>query len=467
MSRTRVTDLVVVLPGIMGSRLANADGKPVWDLSGGALWRGLRLFGPSLASLRVPKDTGNDHPGDGVVPVGLMRDVHAIPGIWHPIDGYTDLLAWLEREFTLTAGENLIPFPYDWRLSCRYNAERLQEAVDQALSRWQDSAPERRDARVVFVCHSMGGLVARHYVERLGGHEVTRRLITLGTPHRGSLAALAHLVNGLRKGWGPLGIDLTAFARSLPSLHQLTPDYACVTAPGGLAYARDLPNLPGVDPALLTDAAAFHADLRRAAADRTSAVPLHAITGIRQPTHTTADVTGDTLTPLWLINGTDERGDGTVPRLASRPANADLTGYTVDEAHTPCEQHGALQNNQGVRDALAGLLGQDRPFHRGEEDETVPLSVLAPSFLAPGDPYEVTVTIPSETPDHDSLHLTADLRPATGADPVSRTLRNLGEGRYTATFPAPDPGAYRLAVRVTARAETKVTALTLVGGADA
>ncbi|MCJ1681447.1 hypothetical protein MTF65_29650 [Streptomyces sp. APSN-46.1] len=460
MSRARVIDLVVVLPGIMGSRLADADGKPVWDLSGSALWRGLRTFGGVVKGLRLPKDIGDDHPGDGVVPTGLMPDVHAIPGIWQPVDGYTDLLGWLERTFTVARGENLLPFPYDWRLSCRYNAERLRDTLARELPRWQASAPERREARVVLICHSMGGLIARHYVECLGGHEVTRRLITLGTPHRGSLDALGHLVNGLRKGWGRLGVDLSAFARSLPSLHQLTPDYTCVAGPGGLAYARDLPGLPGIDPWLLKDAAAFHANLRRAA----PAAPLHAITGIRQPTLTTAEYADDVLTPLWLIDGIDERGDGTVPRLSARPTNADNTDYAVPESHTPCEQHGALQNNRGVRDALCGLLGHARPFHRGDEDATVPLSVLAPSFLAPGDPYEVAVTIPPETPDHDALHLTAELRPTDGAKPLSRTIRPLGEGRYTATFPAPEPGAYRLAVRVSHRTETTVTALTLVGG---
>ncbi|MFG2296641.1 hypothetical protein [Streptomyces sp. NPDC048603] len=472
MARAQVTDLVVVVPGIMGSRLADADGRPVWDLSGAALWHGLRTLGGSLRALRLPKDTGDGHPGDGVVPVGLMPDVHAIPGIWHPVDGYTGLLGSLERSFTLTPGENLLPFPYDWRLSCRYSAERLKEAVDRRLEGWRASAPGRRDARVVLVCHSLGGLVARHYVERLGGHEVTRRVITLGTPHRGSLDALAHLVNGLRRGWGPFGLDLTDFARSLPSLHQLTPDYACVAGAGagagagGLAYARDLPGLPGVDHGLLRDAAAFHADLRRAAAGRPSPTPLHAVTGIGQPTHTTAELTGDELVPLWLIDGVDELGDGTVPRLAARPANADGTGYQVDESHTPCEQHGSLQNNQGVRDALAGLLGREAPFHRDGERESVPLSVLAPPLLAPGVPYEVSVTVPSETRDHDGLHLTAELRPADGTEPPIRTVRPLGEGRYAVSFPAPSPGAYRLAVRVTDRPETTVTALSLVGGPD-
>lgn len=89
MKRAPVTDLVVFLPGIMGTRLADADGAAIWDLSGGALWRALRTFGKSVKGLRLPADIGDDHPGDGVRPVGVMPDLHAIPGIWHPVDGST------------------------------------------------------------------------------------------------------------------------------------------------------------------------------------------------------------------------------------------------------------------------------------------------------------------------------------------------------------------------------------------
>lgn len=42
--------------------------------------------------------------------------------------------------------------------------------------------------RVVLVSHSMGGLVARAYLRRFGGARVAR-LITLGTPHHGSVLA--------------------------------------------------------------------------------------------------------------------------------------------------------------------------------------------------------------------------------------------------------------------------------------
>ncbi|HVE62568.1 MAG TPA: alpha/beta fold hydrolase [Mycobacteriales bacterium] len=48
--------------------------------------------------------------------------------------------------------------------------------------------------RVHVVGHSMGGLVARYYVQRLGGDERIHTLATLGTPHRGTRAA--HLFVG-------------------------------------------------------------------------------------------------------------------------------------------------------------------------------------------------------------------------------------------------------------------------------
>ena len=43
--------------------------------------------------------------------------------------------------------------------------------------------------RVHVVGHSMGGLVARYYVQRLAGDERVHTLATLGTPHEGTLAA--------------------------------------------------------------------------------------------------------------------------------------------------------------------------------------------------------------------------------------------------------------------------------------
>ncbi|MFF2630086.1 hypothetical protein ACFVUN_30535 [Kitasatospora griseola] len=467
-----MTDLVVVVPGILGSRLFDSDGREVWGLSGRALWRGIRTFGGSVRELELPADLGDEHPGDGVTARGTLPDLHALPGVWSLVDGYSGLLDWLEQNFTLrrrlpdesvATAVNLVEFGYDWRLSCRYNSLRLKQTVDEELTRWQASAPERREARVVLICHSMGGLIARHFVECRGGDEVTRRLITLGTPHRGSLDALLTLARGLR--FGPL--DLSGFARSLPSLHQLVPDYACLLSDGALLHPGELGGLPGADEAMLRDGRRFHREIREAAQARTDARHLFVpVSGVRQPTPTTAVVEGDGLRALDTIEGLDEGGDGRVPRLSSRSPlarGADLAVRTVTE------QHGSLQNNRGVRDIIWGALAPEPPYHRGDGDEELTLGVRAPELLTEGEPYEMVVSVPQRADSDDpgpSLRLTVRAA-GPGATATTRTLERLGGGRYRTSVAGLGPGAYRAVVEAPGRRESAVTALLLVIGRDA
>ncbi|NEC86854.1 hypothetical protein [Streptomyces sp. SID12501] len=469
--REHVGDLVVVVPGILGSRLADAEGKEVWGLSGGALLRGIRTFGKSVTGLTLPTDIGDGHPGDGVRPVGLMPDLHALPGTGPLVDGYSDLVEWLERHFTLSrrlpeddpsTPANLIEFAYDWRLSCRYNAARLAERVSEELGRWRASAPERADAKAVFICHSMGGLITRQYVEQCGGAEVTRRVITLGTPYRGSLDALLTLVNGMRPGFGPVRLDLTRFARSLPSLHQLTPDYACLRGVPGhteLRYAREVTGLPGVDEALLKDAGLFHEALREARTGTAYGVEFTPVSGVLQPTPTTADLDGaGTLTELLTIDGADEGGDGRVPRLSSAQIGRG------EAAFTPWEQHGSLQNNTGVRWALWGWLAGAAPVHRGpaEEAGAAPLGVAVPDSVVEGEACEVAVTVPERVPGYEELAVTMRVE----GDGPDRTLRNLGGGRYVAVLGGLAAGAHRVRVSARSAPEVAVTGLVLVAERD-
>jgi triacylglycerol esterase/lipase EstA (alpha/beta hydrolase family) len=46
-----------------------------------------------------------------------------------------------------------------------------------------------RGGRIDLVCHSLGGLVARVYLQQLGGARRVDRCITLSTPHRGTYGA--------------------------------------------------------------------------------------------------------------------------------------------------------------------------------------------------------------------------------------------------------------------------------------
>lgn len=56
----------------------------------------------------------------------------------------------------------------------------------------QDVCEETGHDQVHVVGHSMGGLIGRYLVQRLGGDEQVHTLVTLGTPHQGTLPA--HLV---------------------------------------------------------------------------------------------------------------------------------------------------------------------------------------------------------------------------------------------------------------------------------
>ena len=50
-----VNDVVVLLPGILGSVLER-DGKDVWAMNTGALWRGLVTLGHSVKDLELDGD---------------------------------------------------------------------------------------------------------------------------------------------------------------------------------------------------------------------------------------------------------------------------------------------------------------------------------------------------------------------------------------------------------------------------
>ncbi|GAA4904359.1 esterase/lipase family protein [Streptomyces coeruleoprunus] len=53
----------------------------------------------------------------------------------------------------------------------------------------EDVCARTGHGEVDIVGHSLGGLIARYYVQRLGGDRRVRTLVTLGTPHSGTAAA--------------------------------------------------------------------------------------------------------------------------------------------------------------------------------------------------------------------------------------------------------------------------------------
>ena len=82
------------------------------------------------------------------------------------------------RGFETTATLNYSPITNDIRGAARDLAAEVEALV----------ARTGYD-RVHVIAHSLGGLIARYYVQRLGGDERVHTLVTLGTPHAGSLHA--------------------------------------------------------------------------------------------------------------------------------------------------------------------------------------------------------------------------------------------------------------------------------------
>jgi pimeloyl-ACP methyl ester carboxylesterase len=319
-------DVVVCIPGITGSVLRK-DGKDVWNVSGGAVVSALRTFGRSIHDLKLDQDPPDvDDLGDGITAPEVIRDVHLLPGFWK-IDGYTKMLRYIEDTFDVAHGRNLFEFPYDWRRDNRVAARRLQRLGRDWLDAWR-RASGARDAKLVLVGHSMGGLVARYFLECLDGWRDTRTLVTFGTPYRGSVNALDTLVNGKRIKF----FDLTEVARSFTSIHQLLPVYPCYDGGDGKLARVNEADIPHLDRAKATAALGFHGEIH----DRVEAhlgdqayvdgrYGLGRVVGIKQPTQQSAVRAGDGIDLLQTIDGDDPGGDGSSRTTRAPPSPPSAT----------------------------------------------------------------------------------------------------------------------------------------------
>ncbi|MDQ1483807.1 MAG: triacylglycerol lipase [Actinomycetota bacterium] len=96
------------------------------------------------------------------------------------------------RGFGRVISVNYSPLTTDVRVAAAWLAEEVESLV-----------AETGYERVHVIGHSLGGLIARYYVTRLGGNVRVHTLVTLGTPHGGTFNAYAlpsHLCRQLRPG---------------------------------------------------------------------------------------------------------------------------------------------------------------------------------------------------------------------------------------------------------------------------
>lgn len=93
---------------------------------------------------------------------------------------YSDLVSSFQKVGYIK-NFNLFEFPYEWRDKNENTADKLKQKI-------QEIKDETKISKVDLVAHSMGGLIARYYIEsdEYQNRNDVDQLITLGTPHKGS-----------------------------------------------------------------------------------------------------------------------------------------------------------------------------------------------------------------------------------------------------------------------------------------
>ncbi|MEU4197088.1 alpha/beta fold hydrolase [Kribbella sp. NPDC026611] len=98
------------------------------------------------------------------------------------IDNHT-IFALMRRHLARRGFSRVHTFSYSpLTLDVRRTAERMGREIEAICE-------ESGSDQIHVIGHSLGGLIARYYVQRLGGDERVHTCVTLGTPHQGTVAA--------------------------------------------------------------------------------------------------------------------------------------------------------------------------------------------------------------------------------------------------------------------------------------
>ena len=300
---------VVVIPGFAGSNLWLGDDQ---------VWPTMRML--DLAdSLRI------DRPLEAR---GIVDELVIVPSLIK-LDHYGILTGYLRESLGYEPGRDLLEFGYDFRQDNRESARELAAAIEE----WDVAVP------ITIVAHSMGCLIARYYIERLGGRKKVERVILLGGPHAGTPYAFASLLKG--PDLLPLGMmnqRLRDVIATFPSWYEILPTYRCVSHKGStFSLYEDDSWLPEDQRPLLGRARAFRSEL-----GTRSSVPAVCIFGYGIETVTGAVVERDARGVLVKADFVaSDQGDGTIPESSAVLKHAEI--------HPVRQHHGSLYVDNDVK----------------------------------------------------------------------------------------------------------------------
>ncbi len=304
---------VVFVPGLMGSEL--------W-LGSERLWPNPKLLLSNVEALSLPGDPR-------IEARGILNDVVIVPNLIQ-LRQYSGLGDYLASGLGYTRGKDLLEFGYDWRHDVRLAAQRLAEAVE----RWQVQAP------ITIIAHSLGTLVTRYYVERLGGKRLVERVILMGGPHYGTPGGLSAILSG--PGMLPFGMGaerMRDVLMTFPSAYQILPTYPCAVDQNGsrIDLLKEDWWLPEQQRPLLSAARSFRREL-----GTTSSVPTVSVFGYGLKTKLRVKFYRKADGPWERFDfEEDSAGDQSVP-----------SGSAVlrdSEIHPVFQEHGSLYVDDSVR----------------------------------------------------------------------------------------------------------------------
>jgi pimeloyl-ACP methyl ester carboxylesterase len=418
-------DAVIVIPGIMGSELVDAEtGDVLWGLSPRSylrLWTGRG----GLERLQVTDQERQGKTGR-IRAKGLLRFPVAAP-IFGGFEPYTRLVAAIRR--TLIHPDALCEFAYDWRLPVAFNAARLGDVVEAHLRSWRVHRLGGKDANVVLVAHSMGGLVARCFTGTMGGASAVRQTVTLGTPFFGAVKA-AYLLNAGRGAPVPLPrARLREVALTLPGLHDLLPSYRCVDDAGGrLLTPADVADLGG-DSELAEASFAMQRTLAKLGTDG-----LRTVVGVEQPTMQSMRLVRGVVVPQRHIVEagvrTDHRGDGTVYVEAA-------LGGVEPTSYLP-QSHAGLSRAPEAIAAVVAVLTRQR---LGPPLGATGVGLDVPDLAIVGERCEVRITTP------DDAVPSCRVVDADTGEQVAAPMPVRRDRQLLATMQMPAAGVYRVEVK--------------------
>lgn len=409
-------DRVLILPGIMGSRL----GAP------------RRLLPPDIIWFD-PVDVAR----------GRLEEL-ALPGRGRIEAVGVFLFAYLGLKLKLRiAGYDADFAPYDWRKSLKTLGRELADRI------------RLEDKRVHLVAHSMGGLVARASFAHAPD---IARLVMIGTPNFGSFAPVLAMrgVHGLIRRVAQLDVrhslaELAAVFGAFPGLLEMIPaagtagasdlfDLANWPTAGALPSARNLKAAKTVQDSLPTSC---------------SGTEIIVIAGANQETVVDArrgDGGGEFVYTL------SNEGDGTVPLRCALLPSAEQTYYVEGK-------HGFLPGNSQIQRALPSILATGRtnelpdtpPASRGATERTVSEEALEPPIA-----LETRGRLPSV---REQRFLLAEVAgPEEASEPAAAAASAMPDGTAAAPASAARPFGDVSDMVVVGRGRTRRLEITLAQG---